>query len=150
MEFYEFYSAVFKVSLTEEMNTIGFVDVYSNRFVELTKTEVENIMHNTVSDEFKKLYNVEHIVPGYIYNKDDRIFRDLHNSIPSIKILNDFRSNLPINIIPKKENVEYSICERNGKFDAEKGYVPNCSLISQGVKEGAFAFRNKLYADDPN
>ncbi len=151
MEFYEFYSAVFKVSLqTIEDGTTGFVDVYSNKFIQLSETEVENIRQNTVSESFKKLYNVEHIIPGYIYNKEDRIFRDLHNSIPSIKILNDYRSNLPINIIPKAENIEYSICERDGKFDVEKGYVPNCSLISQGVKEGAFAFRNKLYANDPN
>lgn len=147
MQYHEFYSSVFESSLIND----GFFDVYSGNFVKIEKDDLENIKHNIVSDEFKKLYNVEHIIPGSIYNKRLDIFYDLHNTVPSIKILNDFRSNLPISAISSDKKIEYSICEEDGKFDMgsykkEKG---TCAFISSGIKEGAFTFYNKLYAKDP-
>jgi Endonuclease I len=147
MEYHEFYSSVFEISLINN----GFFDVYSGKFVKIEKDDLENIEHNIVSSAFKALYNVEHIIPGSIYNKRLDIFYDLHNTVPSIKILNDFRSNLPINSIPADKTIEYSICEEGGRFDMEsyEGKRGKCAFISSGIKEGTFTFYNKLYAKDP-
>lgn len=144
-------SDVFNVSIIKTDMGYGFYDLYSGNFIKITDQENADIKDNSLSEEFLIKYNVEHIIPSSAYGKKWEIFSDLHNLIPSIKILNDYRSNMPILTLPKNAKKSYTICSENDKYSTyEKILVddPKCIHVSIGIREGSKNLKNPLH--EPN
>jgi endonuclease I len=121
-KFWELYPAVFEASVFKtEDERLGFYDVYLGRFVGVSKKKLDSISKGGGYGDFKELYNVEHIIPTTIYGDKEEIMFDLHNTVPSIKVINDIRSTLPIGIIPAGKKVTRTISMKDGLVSDEVG-----------------------------
>lgn len=138
-------SECFAVSLIKENNSYGFYDLYSGIFVTVSEEERNDIIHE-ITPDFLQKYNVEHIVPSSVYNQKWEIYSDLHNIVPSVKIINDYRGNIPIVTIPKDGKDIVTICQKNKKYETiYQGEDPSCVQISIGVPEGTKILKNSLH-----
>lgn len=96
---------VFNVSLIQNKDGRGtwyFIEAYFGQKILVSSDEYNYLYGNnnrSINEKFINLYNAEHIIPASIYNKDYLVYTDLHNVLPTLTVINDFRSNINIDII---------------------------------------------------